>query len=197
LNRKHVLNPIEKRVIKDKLSVYLDIPGVTKNSVRNELDKILKSNLEGKFEPKNKSYPVREFIYSESRSNISLRIKEEGVVSLPENDFGLESIESFRYKTYVLVKDGEVIIDKLPLKLSNDLFDKFSEIGIINEMFYSPEYLYIVNFSKLPLVSVDSEYLNLRKYCTDYFLLQKVKASNKVLNYFSNKLFPDSTVESS
>src|SRR5690606_19863827 len=84
LNRKHVLNPIEKRVIKDKLSVYLDIPGVTKNSVRNELDKILKSNLEGKFEPKNKSYPVREFIYSESRSNISLRIKEEGVVSLPE-----------------------------------------------------------------------------------------------------------------
>jgi hypothetical protein len=74
--------------------------------------------------------------FDEDRPNISILVKREGTVSLPKNDFGFgESIESFIWRNYAIVRDGIINVRKLPVVLSKATHDLLTANGAITTPF--------------------------------------------------------------
>lgn len=120
---------------------YLDIthPAFAYNPIGSKRDT---AELTDGFKPvfKDKSGDIKAAItslkFDEDRPNVSILVKRPGTVTLPENDLGFgDSIESFIWRNYTIVKDGIINVRFLPLVLSKATYDLFSQLGVVNEPF--------------------------------------------------------------
>jgi hypothetical protein len=176
------------------------------NVILNELKE---KNIDLKFVDNNplSGYPITDFVWNESRANLSIRVKFDGKVILPENKFGLASIDSFKYRTFTIIKDGIVNIENLPVSWSPELlgilnknsvnYEIKSSIPIDNlediEEFLDPrtEIKIIINLNSLPIInrgmvkSISAESLAKQEW-----ELLKLQAENKVYKHFKNDLYP-------
>lgn len=74
--------------------------------------------------------------FDEDRPNVSILVRREGTVTLPENDLGFgDTVESFIWRNYAIVKDGIINVRFLPVVLSKATYDLFSQLGVVNEPF--------------------------------------------------------------
>ena len=91
--------------------------------------------------------------FDEDRPNISMLVRREGTVSLPDNEHGFgNSIESFIWRNYAIVRDGIVNVRKLPLRLSKATHDLLTQNGVITEPFKVNQ-TYIIDTKALPVIN--------------------------------------------
>lgn len=69
----------------------------------------------------NAGYDISDVVWNEERANLSIRVKYEGKVALPSNKFGLTEVDSYKYNTYSIVKDGLVNVEHLPINFNLDV----------------------------------------------------------------------------
>lgn len=170
-----------------------------KNQIANattvEEIKALAENISGseslKFEynDKTKGYPISNIVWSSDRANLSINLKFDGYVNLPENKFGLTKFDTFIYRTYTIIKDGILNLSKLPLSISEQTFNKFKTKGLVVGGYTSG--VVVADFSSLPIInkkmvkSISAKKLGM----LEYELIQ-TQALEKAYKYFEELHFP-------
>jgi hypothetical protein len=99
---------------------------------------------------KERGYSLSDLVWNEERANLSVRIKIDGKVTLPKNNFGIDDVASYRYKTYTLIKDGILNVTKLPVSYSADLAAWLAEVGVSYEV---KDNVVVVDLSSLPIIN--------------------------------------------
>lgn len=103
--------------------------------------------------------PVSGFVSHMERFNFSVRGLKEVLV---ENDQTNELEPKKVFRTYNIIRDGELLIDKLEAKLSEEAFYELVPTGIVQNQvgkteisasMHIDDYVYTINLSELPLVS--------------------------------------------
>ena len=168
-----------------------------------ELSKELEENkLDLKFVTTNpeSGSPIKNLVWNESRANLSILVRYEGSVELPSNNYGLDSISSFRYKTYNIVKDGIINIKYLPVSYSDELKNLLERNNVLfdidhNEDTSSPEFI-VIDLSSLPIINrrmVKS--LSAKSLAELEYELLKLQCDAKVYGDYRKILFPKKSKE--
>lgn len=127
--------------------------------------------------------PITSLAFDEDRPNISIKVKREGTVTLPKNEFGFgESFDSFIFRNYAIVKDGIINVRKLPVVLSKATHDLFTQLNVINEPFKVGK-TYVIDTKQFPIINRS---MATPVKSTDLFTRQMVlytlKVKQKILN---------------
>lgn len=177
----------------------------TKEELQTLIDQF-ESTGDLKFEYPDKSvgYPIDGLVWSSDRANLSIRIKYDGSVILPKNNFGLNKFNTFVYRTYTIIKDGILNVSKLPVSISFQTWEKFKTAGLITDEFFVKPLIdgvlpvssvVIIDFSSLPVINrkmvklISAKKLGL----LEYELLQN-QALEKVYKYFETIISPKKSV---
>jgi len=96
---------------------------------------------------------IKALKFNEDRPNINILVKREGTVTLPDNKFGFgNTIESFIWRNYAIVKDGIVNVQKLPVVLSKATYDLFTQLEVLNEEFKIGK-TFVIDTKKWPIIN--------------------------------------------
>lgn len=96
-------------------------------------------------------YPLTDLVYNSERANISMRLKIEGDVLIPKNQWNIEKVPSFIWRNYTIIRDGIVNFRYLPTKLSSKTMKKLEKGGVkmeIDEKGYC-----IIDLESVPIVN--------------------------------------------
>lgn len=155
------------------------------------LNELKEKNVELEFieDDPNKGYPLKDLVWNSIRANLSIRVRITGKVDLPKNKYKITSIPTFKYRTYTLVKDGIINVDKLPVSYSNEL----NKLLITNKVKHviNDDDTITIDIKSLPVInrsmvnSLSAKILGEQEY-----QLMKIKADNKVYKYFREQYFP-------
>jgi Mg-chelatase subunit ChlD len=136
----------------------------------------------------NKGYKLSDLVYNESRCNLSVRVKFEGYVDLPTNQFGIQRINTFIYRTFTLVKDGILNISKLPVTLTPETIAK---IGLFVNLKNVTEDIITIDFSSLPIINRSMvKSISATDLAKQEWTLLKLQANKKVYDHYDKTLFP-------
>lgn len=140
--------------------------------------------------------PINDLVWNASRPNLSVLVRRKGVVQLPENDKDMEEIESFRYNNYTLIRDGIVNVDKLPVRLNEETFDKIqAETDLLEGQTYNSETVYVLELNKLPIVN---RQMVSQVSAVEAFNLQLqlifAQGRQSVFNYYMKTLYPRTSI---
>lgn len=103
--------------------------------------------------------PIQDFVPNMERFNFSVRGLKEVLV---ENEQTGELEPKKVFRTYNIIRDGELHIDKLEAKLSKEVYDELVAAGLVYDQVgrkveenktHVPDYVYTINLSGIPLVS--------------------------------------------
>lgn len=153
-----------------------------------------------KVDDKSKGYPINGIVFNETRANVSIRVRVGGTVTLP-GDHPKElpdTVPSFIYRAYNIVKDGIVHTRELPVSLSKETFAKLKAEGIIgkSQRFKAGEVI-VLKFPKLPVIN---RQMVKEVTAKDTFALAvelaHLKGSQKVFNDYRKKIAPKESVKS-
>jgi hypothetical protein len=96
---------------------------------------------------------IMSLTFNEDRPNVSILAKRCGIVTLPQNDLGFgDSIESFVWRNYSIIKDGIVNLNKLPVILTSKTHSNLFSLGVITEPFKINK-TYVINLSGMPVIN--------------------------------------------
>ena len=136
----------------------------------------------------NKGYKLSDLVYNESRCNLSVRVKFEGYVDLPTNQFGIQRIDTFIYRTFTLVKDGILNITKLPVTLTTETVSK---VGLFVNLKNVTEDIITIDFSSLPIINRSMvKSISATDLAKQEWTLLKLQANKKVYDHYDKTLFP-------
>lgn len=136
----------------------------------------------------NKGYKLSDLVYNESRCNLSVRVKFNGYVDLPTNQFGIQRINTFIYRTFTLVKDGILNISKLPVTLTPETIAK---IGLYVNLKNVTEDIITIDFSSLPIINRSMvKSISATDLAKQEWSLLKLQANKKVYDHYDKTLFP-------
>jgi Mg-chelatase subunit ChlD len=153
-----------------------------------------------KVDDKSKGYPINGIVFNETRANVNIRVRVAGTVTLP-GDHPAElpdTVPSFIYRAYNIVKDGIVHTRQLPVSLSKETFMKLKAEGIIakSKRFKAGEII-VLDFPKLPVIN---RQMVKEVTAKDTFALAvelaNLKGSQKVFNDYRKKIAPKESVKS-
>jgi hypothetical protein len=153
-----------------------------------------------KVDDKSKGYPINGIVFNETRANVSVRVRVGGTVTLPA-DHPKElpdTVPSFIYRAYNIVKDGIVHTRQLPVSLSKETFAKLKAEGIIpkSKRFKAGEII-VLSFPKLPVIN---RQMVKEVTAKDTFALAvelaHLKGTQKVFNDYRKKIAPKESVKS-
>jgi hypothetical protein len=157
------------------------------------LNEIKDSRMDLKFTPndKNEGYPLTDIVWNENRANLSVRIYIPGYVILPKNNYNLKQINTFRYKTYTLIKDGIVNVKQLPVSgIDNPiLLQSLKSNGV--KYHVNSNYHFVIDLNSLPIINkkmVNS--ISVNDLANLEWILIKQQAEKKVYDYYKKTLFP-------
>jgi hypothetical protein len=150
------------------------------------------------FEPhKDSRVPLVGLKWSDTRLNLSVLAKIAGTIELPVgyDKVGLYSqFETFVWRNYALVKDGSLNVQKLPVTLSKESYDKFLAEGIIDKEHnrHYKGHAYTLHLDRMSVINDDmannrTSALDLAKKALDE---TKHEANLKVLNYVRCQIEP-------
>lgn len=101
--------------------------------------------------------PFSEVVWHATRLNLSVRLKIEGTIGLDPDEakkYGLPvKFATYQWRTYTLIKDGELNMKTLPVSMSRESFEILLQNGLIERTTYVPETPYLVDFSSTPMIS--------------------------------------------
>jgi len=151
---------------------------------------LAKSKIEVSFENSNpdRGYPLTDLVWNESRANLSVRIYIEGEAIVPENEFGIDKVASFQYKTYTIIKDGIVNVKELPVKYSADLETLLNKNDV--EYFLQGNVI-TIDLTSIPIVNRGMvRAISAMELAKKQWELMKLKGDKKVYDYYKNQLYP-------
>lgn len=103
--------------------------------------------------------PVGALVYNETRPNVSVQTRREGTLSLKDRKAGghskvPDSLPTFIYRNYTIIRDGLVNVDALPLKLTDETVRKMKATGFPGSAVevVSPG-VYLVKLRELPILN--------------------------------------------
>lgn len=159
----------------------------------NEISKELaESKVEVKFVSTNpdKGYPLTDLVWNESRANLSVRIYIEGEAILPENNFKIDKVSSFKYRTFTLVKDGIVNVKELPVSFTPELDQLLVRHGV-GHSFDVDKNIIIIDLTSIPLVNRGMvKAVSAMSLAKQEWELVKLQGDKKVYDYYRKSLFP-------
>lgn len=124
---------------------------------------------------------LRGLVFNSERPNISIGTTLNGVVELPDNEFGLERIPSLINRNYTIIKDGIRNMEKLPV-LINKAVDYSVFPHTLMERHETQDYV-VFDLSKIPVVNRQSvQGVRLEEFVAVVESLEVLKADLKVLN---------------
>jgi Mg-chelatase subunit ChlD len=133
------------------------------SELTNLIAKIQSNKFELKFEikDKDKGHKINTMVWNETRPNLSFLIRQEGTVTLPDNEHGLTEVETFRYRNYTFIKDGIVNVDKIFVEMSIETYSiilqKAPQILVIENSVIPFEETGVVGFvldlTKIPVIN--------------------------------------------
>ena len=153
-----------------------------------------------KVDDKSKGYPINGIVFNETRANVSVRVRVAGTVTLPKDHPAElpDTVPSFIYRAYNIVKDGIVHTRQLPVSLSKETFAKLKAEGVIakSKRFKAGEII-VLDFPKLPVIN---RQMVKEVTAKDTFALAvelaHLKGSQKVFNDYRKKIAPKESVKS-
>lgn len=104
---------------------------------------------------KAKGYHINGLVWSEDRPNVSVRVKVDGVVTLPPSRPPMlpATLESFIYRAYTIIKDGIVHTRKLPVSLNEATFTKLQANGLLAGETWAAGKVFVLEYPKLPVIN--------------------------------------------
>lgn len=161
------------------------------------LEELKEKNVDLKFvttEP-DKGYPLTNLVWNEERANLSVLVRFDGEVILPENKFKIDKVASFKYNTFTLVKDGIVNVQYLPVTWSQELCDMLTAKGVkYTENFNGESYLptiLTIDLTSIPLVNKKMvKAVSAIELAKQEWELVKLQGNKKVYDYYKKQLFP-------
>lgn len=140
----------------------------------------------------NGEYPVSNLVWNEERPNVSLQIKQQGTVELPDSEFVKsgkvpKNFPTFRYRNYTIVRDGIVNIDLLPLGLSKSTFDLLKGKGVVDGTWKEGE-VRMIDLRSLPIINQRmARNISAKELFKMEYELTALKSSQKVYKDFKEK----------
>jgi hypothetical protein len=127
-------------------------------------------------------------VWNEQRANLSVQVTYEGSVTLPKNKHGIpKDFPTKIVRTYTLVKDGIIHTYVLPVSLTEPMFHRLQQNGVIEaKEKYAPGKIYEADFSHLPVInrSMTQVKPSAKELCTKTYELTKVQGYTAVMNYY-------------
>ncbi len=140
-----------------------------------------------------KGYPLSDLVWNESRANLSVRVRYNGYVNLPANQFNIDKIDTFIYRTYTIVKDGILNVSKLPVSIDEETYNKLSVNNLIPEkaQLNKETTIYTIDFSSLPIINRSMvKNISAKALAESEWELLKLQASKKVYDSYEKTLYP-------
>ena len=139
--------------------------------------------------------PIKNLVWNSERANLSILVKYNGDVVLPKNNFNVDSVASFKYNTYTIIKDGIINIKYLPVSYSDELRDLLKTNNVLfdvdyNEDTFAPEFI-VIDLTSIPIInrSMVSSISSLTLAELEWNLV-KIQGSKKVVDHYKKLLYP-------
>lgn len=172
-----------------------ELAKITAELAENKVDvKFVNSNPE-------RGYALTDLVWNESRANLSVRIYIKGEAVLPENTFGIDKINSFKYNTFTLVKDGIVNVKKLPVLWSLELEELLVKNGVeftMDAVLYNAHIegttygrTMVIDLTSIPIVNRGMvQTVSAMELAKQQWNLKKLQGDKKVYDFYKKQLFP-------
>lgn len=152
-------------------------------------------DLEFKAKTVDSGIDISRLTWNEDRPNVSILIRREGTVDLPKNKFGIETLDSFIYRNYTIIKDGILNMNVLPVSLSKATFEKLQENGLLSGETFDEKKVYELDFSPLPVINRKMvKSVSAVEIFSKQLDLETLKGKAKVFKYYLNELQPKTSV---
>lgn len=152
-----------------------------------------------------KGYPIHDLVWNNSRANLSVRVKFEGSVELPDSAHGAllsdfpkipKMFDTHMYRNYTIIKDGIINTYRLPVSLNEATFNKLQANGLLEEEAYAANRVYVLDFSSLPVINQKMvKETSAEKLFRDQYSLLKVQAKNTVFNHLKKAYFDNVSLD--
>lgn len=134
-------------------------------------------------------------VWHESRANISIQCRVEGVVNLGEeaSKYDLSShYYTHIFRNFTLIKDGTLNITKLPVSTTRKTYQLLREKSLVDRV-WEADKPYMVDLTLIPLINrkMASQYTDARLLTAHIKELTEIKAALKVFNYYLKKIRPE------
>lgn len=140
-----------------------------------------------------KGYAINALTWNESRPNVSIQIRVNGFVDLPNDKPANlpEKFDTFIYRNYTIIKDGIVHTRTLPVSLSLATFATLQSKGLLTEETWKSGKLFWLDYSKVPVINRKMvKSVNAEEFFKLILELNVLKGRQKVLNDLKNKYAP-------
>ena len=99
---------------------------LAKAKTASEVQKIMDAAKERqvKMERIDKGYPLNAFVWNEERANLGGLFQIDVKLTLPKNNVGLTTVDSFIWRNYTIIKDGIVNMPVLPMIVTRNTYSK-------------------------------------------------------------------------
>ena len=170
---------------KKRLAEAKDVAEITKIT-----EELKQKNVKVDFKNSNpeRGYPLTDLVWNSERANLSVRIKIEGEAILPENDFNIDKVSSYKYNTFTIVKDGIVNVKLLPVLFSPELHNILVKNGV---GFTMDGETCIIDLTSIPLVNRGMvKAISAEALANKEWELKKLQGDKKVYDFYRKELFP-------
>lgn len=158
-----------------------------------KVDKIMNEAKKRKVQMKyvNKGYPISKFTWNETRANLSAMFTIDVELTLPENKFKIEKVNSFVYRNYTFIRDGIVNFKDLPVIIDDATLAKLKKANVpMSEIEKVSEgNKLVIDLSNIPVLNRNKVYASKKKKMTKLVLeLMDYKFELKYLGYLKKQL---------
>ena len=189
-----------KRIVKGSELSNVDKKRLNEAKNVEEAAKILEELKDKKVDLKfvntepNKGYSLKNLVWNEERANLSVNVRYDGEVELPENKFDINKVASFKFNNYTIIKDGIVNIQILPVNFTPELAKMLTEKGVAWEMYNrKDEYdnTILIDLTSIPVINRKMvKSVSANELAKLEWELVKLQGDKKVYDYYKKELFP-------
>lgn len=100
--------------------------------------------------------PLTGLTWNDSRLNLSIGVRIDGHVALqgdPAAHGFATNYPTFITRNYTIIRDGNLNVTRLPMRVSQETFAKLAAEGVILAKTYDPASIYTLNLAAIPLVN--------------------------------------------
>lgn len=144
---------------------------------------------------------LSDLVWNEDRLNLSIRVNIPGVIELPDSrpaHFG-KTFRTYQWKTYTIIKDGNLHTTKFPCSMSKATFVALQEGKLIPKTWrWNDGEVYVLELKRIPIInrSIAEDYLNAEELAKIYMYQERCKANMKVFNNLRKQAAGDNTFSS-
>lgn len=185
------LNDRERKELQEALENAKTLDEV--QAIQDKIKLVTASKKKLEFKWNETAHPIKDVKWNETRPNISMLFKIDGMLELPNDapEVLPKPFPTFIFRNYTIVRDGLINIEELPVYIRNKkAFEYLKEKGVVQGN-YDPDVLHIINLRAIPLINEKMvQPTSARHYLALEYNLMKYKAGQKVMEAYLNELVP-------